>query len=178
MLAVNAALTLAILIYWRAGLRFGNATPPGATAIAPIALLALVWWLHPPPAEYILGGKDPGVYVNAGIQIAQRGSLIAVDETARSVPAESRSLFFPQYVGQPYYSPRFMGFFLLDPAAGTVVDQFPHLYPTAIAIGYSVEGLTGARDVGHRELHVVGDAAEIGNLWAAIRTGNAAGRAI
>ena len=147
-LAVNAALTLAILIYWRAGLRFGNATPPGATAIAPIALLALVWWLHPPPAEYILGGKDPGVYVNAGIQIAQRGSLIAVDETARSVPAESRSLFFPQYVGQPYYSPRFMGFFLLDPAAGTVVDQFPHLYPTAIAIGYSLEGLTGARDAG------------------------------
>ena len=147
-LAINAALTLAILIYWRTGLRFGNATPPGAIAIAPIALLALVWWLHPPPAEYILGGKDPGVYVNAGIQIAQRGSLIAVDETARSVPAESRSLFFPQYVGQPYYSPRFMGFFLLDPAAGTVVDQFPHLYPTAIAIGYSVEGLTGARDVG------------------------------
>src|SRR6478672_9000585 len=63
----NAALTLAILIYWRTGLRFGNATPPGAIAIAPIALLALVWWLHPPPAEYILGGKDPGVYVNAGI---------------------------------------------------------------------------------------------------------------
>ena len=86
--------------------------------------------------------------MNAGIQIAQRGSLIAVDETARSVPAESRSLFFPQYVGQPYYSPRFMGFFLLDPAAGTVVDQFPHLYPTAIAIGYSIEGLTGARDAG------------------------------
>jgi hypothetical protein len=146
--SIASALLPALPVKVNCGKRFANATPPGATAIAPIALLALVCWLHPPPAEYIVGGKDPGVYVNAGIQIAQRGSLIAVDETARSVPAESRSVFFPQYVGQPYYSPRFMGFFLLDPAAGTVVDQFPHLYPTAIAIGYSVEGLTGARDVG------------------------------
>jgi hypothetical protein len=146
-LAIDAALTLAIAGYWRTRLRFANARPPSATAIAPVALLVLVGWLHPPAAEYIVGGKDPGVYVNAGIQIAQRGGLIAVDETARSVPAESRSLFFPQYVGQPYYSPRFMGFFLLDPSTGMVVDQFPHLYPTAIAIGYSVGGLTGARDV-------------------------------
>ena len=29
-----------------------------------------------------------------------------------------------------------------------------------------------------REVHVIGDAAEPGNLWAAIRTGNAVGRAI
>ena len=36
-----------------------------------------------------------------------------------------------------------MGFFLLDPDAGTVVDQFPHLYPTAIAIGYGVDGPDG-----------------------------------
>ena len=48
-LAVSTrALTLAILSYWRTRLRFANATPPGATAIAPIALLALVCWLHPP----------------------------------------------------------------------------------------------------------------------------------
>ena len=126
-----------------------NATPPGATAIAPLALLALVCWLHPPPAEYIVGGKDPGVYVNAGIQIAQRGSLIAVDETARVGAGRRRGRCSSRStVGQPYYSPRFMGFFLLDPDAGTVIDQFPHLYPTAIAIGYSVDGLTGARDVG------------------------------
>jgi hypothetical protein len=147
-LAINGALTLAIVGYWRTRLRFTSAVRPAPSLLAPLALLALVCVVHPPAAEYIIGGKDPGVYVNAGIQIAQRGSLIAVDETARSVPPESRSLFFPQYVGQPYYSPRFMGFFLLDPAAGTVVDQFPHLYPTAIAIGYGVDGLTGARDVG------------------------------
>ncbi len=41
-----------------------------------------------------------------------------------------------------------MGFFLLDPARGTVVDQFPQLYPAGIAIGYGVDGLTGALYVG------------------------------
>ena len=38
-----------------------------------------------------------------------------------------------------------MGFFLLDPDDGKVVGQFPHLYPIWIAIGYGVDGLTGAR---------------------------------
>ena len=40
-----------------------------------------------------------------------------------------------------------MGFFVTDPASGTVVGQFPHLYPAAIAIGYGLDGLTGARHV-------------------------------
>ena len=46
-----------------------------------------------------------------------------------------------------YYGIRFMGFFVTDPENGTVVGQFPHLYPAAIAIGYGLDGLTGARHV-------------------------------
>src|SRR4029079_14263568 len=42
-------------------------------------------------------------------------------------------------------APRFMGFFVLDPDRGTVVSQFPHLFPASIAIGYGAAGLTGAR---------------------------------
>jgi hypothetical protein len=38
-----------------------------------------------------------------------------------------------------------MGFWIQDPQAGTVVSQFPHLYPASIAIGYGIDGLTGAR---------------------------------
>ena len=73
--------------------------------------------------------------LNAGLQIAQRGSLIVVDELVASLPAGTRDLFFPQHHGAHYYGVRFMGFFLVDPAVGTVVDQFPHLYPAAVAIG-------------------------------------------
>ena len=113
--------------------------------LAPVALVALSLWVFPPPAEYVVGGKDPGVYMNAGVQIGQRGSLVIDDELVASLPVETRDLFFPRHDGVPYYSNRFMGFFLLDPDQGTVIDQFPHLYPAAIAIGYDLAGLTGAR---------------------------------
>ena len=114
-------------------------------ALAPVALVVLSLWVFPPPSEYVVGGKDPGVYMNAGVQIAQRGSLVIEDELVSSLPAETRGLFFPRHDGQPYYSNRFMGFFLVNPDLGTVVDQFPHLYPVAVAIGYDMAGLTGAR---------------------------------
>ena len=38
-----------------------------------------------------------------------------------------------------------MGFFITDVETGSVVGQFPHLFPASIAIGYGIEGLTGAR---------------------------------
>jgi hypothetical protein len=141
----SIGVVVAIAAVWRGRLLYTRASPPGASLVAPAVLIALTVWLYPPPSEYVLGGKDPGVYMNAGIQIAQRGGLVTVDETVASLPPEARPLFFPQYLGQPYYSPRFMGFFVLDPDRGTVINQFPHLYSVSIAIGYGVNGLTGAR---------------------------------
>src|SRR5260370_29907824 len=38
-----------------------------------------------------------------------------------------------------------MGFFVLAPDRGSVVGQFPHLFPASIAIGHGIDGLTGAR---------------------------------
>ena len=48
---------------------------------------------------------------------------------------------------------RFMGFFIQDPDTGTVVGQFPHVFPASIAIGYGIDGLTGARRVDRRSGH-------------------------
>ena len=48
-----------------------------------------------PAAEWVIGGRDPGVYVNEGIQIAQSRSLVTTDRIAASVPAAMRDLFFP-----------------------------------------------------------------------------------
>src|SRR5687768_1806162 len=45
----------------------------------PACLIALGSWLYLPASEYIVGGKDPGSYVNEGVQIAQRGSLVVHD---------------------------------------------------------------------------------------------------
>ncbi len=136
---------------WRGRLRMTEGKPVSVTLIVPVILVALGVWRFFPPAEYIMGGKDPGVYVNEGIQIAQRGALVIEDPVVAAVPPFARDLFMPRHLdleGNPrtdYYSNRFMGFFIQDPATGAVVGQFPHLFPASIAIGYGLDGLTGAR---------------------------------
>ena len=147
LLIADALVTLAAVgvAAWRTPLRPPRAAP-GLAALVPIALAAAALWRFGPPSEYVIGGKDPGVYVNAGVQIAQRGTLAYHDSVVAGVPAEARDLFVPRDVNRPsFIAPRFMGFFVLDPDRGTVVSQFPHLFPASIAIGYGVAGLTGAR---------------------------------
>ena len=83
------------------------------------------------------------MYINEGVQIAQRGALSAPDPVIASVPTFARDLFFPSEHRTDYYSGRFMGFFIQEPEQGRVVGQFPHLFPASIAIGYGLDGLTG-----------------------------------
>jgi hypothetical protein len=141
---LGTATALASLARFR--LRLGStAARPGWEALIPIALLFLATWRFFPSSEYIIGGKDPGVYINEGVQIAQRGALSAPDPAIASVPNFARDLFFPSEHRTDYYSGRFMGFFIQEPEQGRVIGQFPHLFPASIAIGYDLDGLTGAR---------------------------------
>jgi hypothetical protein len=122
---------------------------PSWTAAIPVVLIAAGVWMYfaVPAAEYVLGGRDPGVYVSEGIQIAQRQSLATTDRVAAEIPASTRDLFFPSYLDPNYYSVRFMGFHLRDPDSGTVTGQFPQGYPIWIAIAYGLDGVTGTRRV-------------------------------
>lgn len=149
LLLACGALSTVITLIWGPRLRYrGTAPRPTLTALVPLALVALGLWLYFPPAEYIMGGKDPGTYFNEGIQLAQRGAVVITDETVAGVPPPLRDLFFPKHeeLNTPlfYYGTRFMGFFVMDPAEGTVLGQFPHLFPSWIAIGYGLDGLNGA----------------------------------
>jgi hypothetical protein len=148
LIAGNLLMTFAVVVAARGRLRLGAAARrPGLTVIVPILLILLGAWRFFPPSEYVMGGKDPGVYMNAGIQIGQRGTLWFQDPVVADLPPFAWDLFQPWYGRDAYYSARFMGFFVVDPERGTVVSQFPHLYPASIAIGYGVDGLTGARRV-------------------------------
>jgi hypothetical protein len=144
LLLADAILALALAAATGFRLKLG-APPPRRPALIVFALIVLAATRVFPPAEYIIGGKDPGTYINEGIVIAQRGTLVYEDPVVRSVPDFARDLFFPSHRRSDYYGTRFMGFFIQDPAAGTVVGQFPHLLPASIAIGYGLDGLTGAR---------------------------------
>lgn len=147
LLIANAGLTALVALASRGRLRLGAAAArPTWTLLIPLALLALGSTRVFPVSEYVIGGKDPGVYINEGIQIAQRGSLIIRESLVADVPPFARELFFPPHYQKEYYGNRFMGIFVQDPAAGTSIGQFPHLYPASIAIGYGLNGLSGARD--------------------------------
>jgi len=145
LLVADAGLAVCVVLAWRGRLLYGaSARRPTATALLPLSLVALGCWLFFPPFQDVLGGKDPGVYINEGVQIAQRGALVVHDAAVSSLPAHLRDLFFPFSGNAEYYSNRFMGFFLLDAQQGTVVGQFPHLYPALIAIAYGLDGVRGA----------------------------------
>jgi hypothetical protein len=146
LLVVDIAVAMLAAAGARFRLRLGPAAKrPGLAALGTVALVLLSAPRFFPPSEYVIGGKDPGVYVNEGVQIAQRGTIVYNDPVIASVPPFARDLFFPSYERPDYYSLRFMGFFLKDPDTGAVVGQFPHLFPASIAMGYGVNGLTGAR---------------------------------
>jgi hypothetical protein len=148
LLIADVLVAAAAVALGRGRLRLGPAAPRVTlAAVVPILLVVLGAWRFFPPAEYIIGGKDPGSYINSGIQIGQRGSLVVADPLVAAVPPFGRDLFFPSHGVDEYYGLRFMGFFIQDPEAGTVVSQFPHLFPVSIAIGYGLDGLTGARRV-------------------------------
>ena len=157
LLAINAGFALVMLAISGRRLMYGGAARrPSWTMVLPIALVALGLWRFFPVSEYIIGGKDPGVYVNEGIQIAQRGTLVITDHTIAAVPPFALNLFYRSEYREDYYGASFMGFFIQDPVKGQVVAQFPHLFPASIAIGYGMEGVTGARQaVALWALHVL-----------------------
>jgi hypothetical protein len=146
LLVADLLLAAAVAAIARFNLRYGGAAArPGLSALLPLALVAVGVWRFFPPAEYIIGGKDPGVYMNEGIQIAQRGTFLYEDPVVSSVPPFARDLFFPSHQRTDYYGIRFMGFRIIDPDSGLVVGQFPHLFPASIAAAYGIDGLTGTR---------------------------------
>ena len=114
--------------------------------LAPVALVALSLWVFPPPAEYVIGGKDPGVYMNAGVQIAQRGSLVIDDELVASLPAETRGPVLSAPPGNAVTTA--IGSWGSSCSIPTTVRWSTSsriFIPAAIAIGYDLAGLTGAR---------------------------------
>lgn len=146
----DAGVAAAVLLAFRHHLRLGPTAPaPTLTALLPAVLVGAGLWVNflVPPAEYIMGGRDPGVYMTEGIRLAQRGGLTVTDDVVSSVPAAYRDLFFPRTPQSGYYSNRFMGYFLLDPRTGVSVGQFPHGFPVLVAFGYGVHGLSGARAI-------------------------------
>ncbi len=97
------------------------------------ALIAFAVVVYFPPFEHILGGRDPGVYVNAGFHLARDGRLVYDDPVVAGIPRESWPLFFPDKKLPPWDYLRYQGFRLESPESARVVPHGLHLYPVWIA---------------------------------------------
>jgi len=84
--------------------------------------------------EYILGGRDPGVYMNTGINLAYTGSLKIQDKLLGELNPSQQELFYsPGYYKYP-------GFFVDGPI---ITPQFLPLFPVWVALFYLTLGLKG-----------------------------------
>lgn len=104
-----------------------------------ISLLIVVCYLYFFfPTQYILGGRDPGVYVVTAVNIAKTGGLNFDDPLLNEMY---------QYLGDDLrlgypgiYSELARGF---SNSASDLVPQFYHLLPTYQAISYDLFGIDG-----------------------------------
>ncbi len=131
-LLIALGAVVAVVSLWRRlSLRFGDRSRSELLAAAAIVGFASV--IYFPPFEHILGGRDPGVYVNAGFHLARDGRLVYSDPVVAGIPPEARPLFFPDKALPAWDYLRYQGFRLESPESARVVPHGLHLYPVWIA---------------------------------------------
>jgi hypothetical protein len=117
---------------------------PAPHALATLAVLGVSFLFHARPGEYLLGGRDPGIYVAAMATIGRTGGIAVTDPAVRSIPAEDVELFFRNPARPDYSWGRFMGFPLERPETARVVPEFFHLFPAFGAYFFQAMGVRGA----------------------------------
>src|SRR4029453_5526587 len=96
------------------------------------------------PTEYLVGGRDPGVYVAAMGTIARTGGIAFTDPAVLSIPREDTALFYRNPDAPDFTWARFAGFPLESPRSGRVFPEFFHLFPAVGASLFQSMGVKGA----------------------------------
>jgi len=124
----------AVAIVYRKHLSFAAGSKDWRELGVVAAVVAFTVVTYYPPFEYILGGRDPGIYVNTGFHLAREGNLIFTDPVIESIPEQDWNLFFRVDKEIPDWNHlRFQGYGLENPGSARVVPHGLHLYPTWIA---------------------------------------------
>lgn len=116
-----------------------------------LILSSVLLFFHPFP--WIAGGRDPGVYVSAGVHIANSGSIFIKDPLIAQMNTSIQDILYDVEPASVYgfiswanmnSKFQFPGFYITDLSSGTITPQFLHMFPIWIAIFYSIFGLFGA----------------------------------
>lgn len=111
---------------------------PADRAALPIFVLLAVLYLAF-PTQYLLGGRDPGIYVIHGVHIAKTGSIqYDTDEKLTELYGEYGDFIQPGYPAlfSPVQYPE------VGEEAGDISPQFMPMYPALLAVAYDLGGLT------------------------------------
>ncbi|TGK07111.1 hypothetical protein EHO59_03105 [Leptospira semungkisensis] len=90
------------------------------------------------PTEFVLGGRDPGVYSISAVQISKTGGLQIYDPLLKEVKEVVGDSILSSYPG--IYSNFELG---LSKELGSLTIQFYHLFPSYLALGYDLGGMQG-----------------------------------
>jgi hypothetical protein len=119
--------------------------PRSAAEVVPaLCVLAVSLVLHARPTEYLVGGRDPGVYVAAMGLIGRTGGIAYTDPVVQSIPPEDVSLFYRNPDAPDFTWARFAGFPLENPRTARVFPEFFHLFPAFGAYLFQSMGVKGA----------------------------------
>jgi len=121
----------------------------GRVQLASLAAIVLVAvGLFSRPAEMLRGALDSGVYINAGVALGRTGAILQRDPLMRQLNddrGEGNELLQGQSLHRYTLDRlRLSGFYVLDKKAALVLPQHYSLYPTWIALMYSLFGIWGA----------------------------------
>ena len=103
-----------------------------------LCLLALFFYASY-TTEYIIGGRDPGVYAIQGSYINKTGGLYIHDEYITQNYEKLQNIIQVGYPG--FYSAYERG---ISNLPGQLVPQFLPMFPSILAVGYSLAGVAGA----------------------------------
>lgn len=123
-----------------------------------IIQLFMLWF---PAHPWFLGGRDPGVYINAAAMAAKEHSILHEDPLLASMNPGEYHLFGPVPKHSFYQSPlwkfiislcpcgseksfhgtKFPGFYILNPTQGQVLPQFFPLYTAVLASSMQLFGI-------------------------------------
>ena len=120
--------------------------------LAVALLLVVLVLLSGRPSEYVIGGRDHGVYVNTGVHIAKTGEILVQDAEMTAVPTELRAtlvrpetrLYQAGFPGPWSEGQRISGLTIRDLDAGIYLPHAFHLYPALIALFFAVGGIQTA----------------------------------
>jgi len=122
------------------GGRIARESPAATTQdLLAVGIACATLFLSIPPDEILLGGQDPGVYVHTAAAVARTGSLILEEPDLAALTGEERQLVSRT---QAVAAEPFPGMYLRPD--GRLSPQFFHLYPSLMAVAWSLGGIRAA----------------------------------